>query len=187
MIDYLILHDSFQFYDANGFKRIESPWTVTKDVANITKPAKALDHEIIGKNKVLVGSGEQSFLYLYLKNFLPPGKYQTITPCFRDEVFDYLHTKYFMKNELIVTDEVNTKQLEHVIQTAYKFFSNYFSTDELCIVETSVGNNISYDINYKDVEIGSYGIRHCKFLKWIYGTGVAEPRFSNLLKEKQYQ
>jgi len=35
-----------------------------------------------------------------------------------------------------------------------------------------------YDITYKDIELGSYGIRHCEFLDWIFGTGCAEPRLS---------
>jgi hypothetical protein len=48
----------------------------------------------------------------------------------------------------------------------------------LKIVTTSDG----YDIEYNGVEIGSYGIRKTSFLEWIYGTGLAEPRFSRSLK-----
>jgi len=186
MIDYSILYESNLFYEQAGFKRIESPWTVTKEISNITKPENAIDYEIIGKNKVLVASGEQSFLYLYLKGFIPLGKYQTITPCFRDEIFDYLHTKYFMKNELIITDKVDKQNLMFVINEAKKFFAPYLNIkeEELITLDTTIDSNFpSYDILYKNVELGSYGIRSCKFLKWIYGTGVAEPRFSNLIKE----
>ena len=70
-----------------------------------------------------MASGEQSFLYLYLKNFLPKGKYQTVTPCFREEVFDETHTKYFMKNELIITDNVNKEELLRVVDICKKFFN----------------------------------------------------------------
>ena len=70
MIDYGRIDRSIKFYEDKGFLRIESPWTVTKDVSSITKPQGKTDWEIIGKNKVLVASGEQSFLYLYLKGFL---------------------------------------------------------------------------------------------------------------------
>ena len=38
-----------------------------------------------------------------------------------------------------------------------------------------------YDIDYHGIELGSYGIRHCQFLNWIYGTGCAEPRLSKVM------
>lgn len=58
MIDYARLDRSIQHYDLYNFKRIESPWTVTKAVSDITKPTNAKDWEIVGKDKVLVASGE---------------------------------------------------------------------------------------------------------------------------------
>jgi hypothetical protein len=33
-----------------------------------------------------------------------------------------------------------------------------------------------------DIEIGSYGMREYENFKWIYGTGMAEPRFSKARK-----
>src|SRR4051812_17183406 len=104
MIDYKLLDDSIIYYEGKGFKRIESPWAVSENVDNITKPFDRVSFQLKHNNKCLVASGEQSFLYLYLKGFLPHGQFQTITPCFRFESFDFLHTKYFMKNELIKTD-----------------------------------------------------------------------------------
>ena len=176
-INYKILSESVEFYEKCGFRYIETPWTVTKAVCEITKPKDAAHYEIVGKNKVLVGSGEQSFLYLYLKGFLPLGSYQTITPCFRDEIFDITHTKYFIKNEVIVTDDVSETRLQEVIDDSFNFFANYLDASHLKIVKTEQG----FDIEYKDIEIGSYGIRECEYLKWIYGTGCAEPRFSNII------
>ena len=83
MIDYSIIDYSTQFYHTKGgFQRIESPWTVTEQTSNITKPPGASEFKIQDTDKVLVASGEQSFLYLYLKDFLPKGRYQTTTPCF---------------------------------------------------------------------------------------------------------
>lgn len=121
MIDYGRLDRSLNFYEKFGFKRIESPWTVTKAISEITKPKDKIDWEINGKDKVLVASGEQSFLYLYLKGFLPKGRYQTITPCFREDIFDETHTKYFIKNELIITDNVNRKELIKVVDICKNF------------------------------------------------------------------
>ena len=47
------------------------------------------------------------------------------------------------------------------------------------IIKTDIG----YDITINGEELGSYGIRKCEFLKWIYGTGCAEPRLSTLIKK----
>jgi hypothetical protein len=178
MIHYGILNQSVAFYEGRGFKRVEAPWTVTKQVSGITRPPGKLDFELVHEDgKVLVASGEQSFLYMYLKGFLPKGMFQTITPCFRHDTFDLQHTKYFIKNELIKTDSTTPADLEHVIAAAKQFFESYFPSVDI----VATGEN-QYDIAYRGVELGSYGIRHCDFLTWIYGTGVAEPRTSSTLQ-----
>lgn len=173
MIDYNRIARSIEFYESNGFKRIESPWTVTKAVSSITKPEDKSDWEIVGKNKVLVASGEQSFLYLYLKGFLPKGRYQTVTPCYRDEVFDQTHTKYFIKNELIITDKVTNDSLDNLVDICKKFYEIELG-EKVDIVKTEFG----LDLECLGIEIGSYGIRDCEYLEWVYGTGLAEPRLS---------
>jgi hypothetical protein len=178
MINYGIIDDSIEFYESRGFKRIESPWTVTPTISGITKPPGAKDFSITEKNKVLVASGEQSFLYLYNKGFLPKGQFQTVTPCFRDEPFTPLHTKYFIKNELIKTDVVNACELNRILLTAGVFFERWNLKTK--VVETG---EQSYDLYHEDVELGSYGIRKCDYLTWIYGTGVAEPRLSLTLEK----
>ena len=177
MINYKLLDDSLNFYQAHGFNRIEAPWTVSEYVDNITKPPDRQAFQLKHNDKCLVASGEQSFLYLALKEYLPKGKYQTITPCFRFESFDFLHTKYFMKNELIVTDVVNKTELERVISIALDFYGQFFDKNDLITEETDDG----CDITIKNIELGSYGIRKCDFLTWIYGTGCAEPRLSKLI------
>jgi len=191
MIDYKKIADSIDYYEDKGFKRIESPWAVSIAVADITRPEgkkASNDYVIKHNNKALVASGEQSFLYLNLKNFLPPGMYQTVTPCFRNESFDFTHSKYFMKNELIITDGIYTRdRVLAIANDAKEFFSKYIKEESLSI--DKVGD-ISYDVNcnveYKGkkrvIELGSYGIRSCEFLTWIYGTGLAEPRLSRAQK-----
>ena len=57
MIDYGRLDRSLKFYESFGFKRIESPWTVTKDVSDITKPPG-------GKDKVLVLLVSKFFVFI---------------------------------------------------------------------------------------------------------------------------
>lgn len=175
MIDYRLISDSIDYYENNGFNRIESPWTVSEYVDRITKPKEMISFQLKHNNKCLVASGEQSFLYLYLKDFLPKGQFQTTTPCFRFESFDYSHTKYFIKNELIKTDLVNVNELDKITNICFNFFKKHIPNIE--IIKTDIG----YDIEYNGNELGSYGIRENEYLKWIYATGCAEPRFSKII------
>lgn len=177
MINYEILHKSSLYYEKTGFSRIEAPWTVSEQIDNLTKPPARVSYKLIHNGKCLVASGEQSFLYLGLKGFLPKGRYHTITPCFRDEYFDLLHTKYFIKNELIDTENVTSSSLTRMVEIALKFYQPFF-TKELSVVKTEIG----FDIEIEGKELGSYGIRSCEFMDWVYGTGCAEPRTSNMIK-----
>ena len=183
MIDYKILDDSLNFYEYRGFKRVETPWLVTKSISDITKPSDIPDFTVLEKGKVLVASGEQSFLYQYNKGFLPKGQFQTITPCFREDSFDAYHSKYFIKNELIKTDHVNEDSLDYVISLAFDFFESKLGDGVYITSTRSLPDMPSYDIMFDKIELGSYGIRSCEFLDWIYGTGVAEPRFSRVIEK----
>jgi len=177
MISYKLLDESIKFYETAGFQRIEAPWAVSPEVDNITRPNDKIQFQLKHNDKCLVGSGEQSFLYLYLKGFLPiGGSYQTITPCYRYESFDFLHTKYFMKNELIITGIVNDAVVRCLAEKALKFYRQWLPEAE--IVKTKDG----FDIEIHGKELGSYGKRSCEFLDWVYGTGCAEPRTSSLIR-----
>lgn len=187
MIDYGNISKSIEFYGDKGFARIEAPWTVSPAISSITKPVDRTDYILRHNGKSLVASGEQSFLYLYLKNHLPKGRFQTVTPCFRDETFDHLHSKYFIKNELIDTLDVSEDNLHHIILTCLEFFRMSLG-ESVRVMKTQEGYDIVCKAGEKDVELGSYGIRSCEFLDWIYATGCAEPRLSDvkriLQKEK---
>lgn len=182
MINYKFIQNSIDFYLKKGFQRVEVPWTVTKEISDITRPVDAKDFKLVHENgKVLVASAEQSFLYQYSKGFLPKGKFQAVTPCFRFENHDEIHKKYFIKNELIITDDVSKETLHQLQKDALDYFSIYFDREQLRVVSTS-GDHSSFDVCYDDdsnwIELGSYGIRTCNFLEWIYGTATAEPRLS---------
>ena len=181
MINYGIIHAATDFYAKHGFQRVEVPWTVTKEISDITKPPEKRDFQLVHENgKVLVGSAEQSFLYQYAKGFLPLSKYLAITPCFRFEsITSPDHSKYFIKAELIQTDAVSFNDLRAVIDVAFQFFSQYLPPNEgLAIKQTDLNQ---FDIEFRGKELGSYGIRSCDFLTWIFATGVAEPRLSQTL------
>lgn len=186
MINFLHLAQSIEHYQQLNYVRLEAPWWVTQEIANLTKPEGARDYFIPENNKVLVASAEQSFLYLANKGLLPPGTFQATTPCFRNEPIDLLHHKHFIKNELINTKNTTDSSLNQMIEHAMVFFSKYISKDKLKIEATPAkGSSVNFDIlatvNGKDLELGSYGIKECEILKWIYGTGCAEPRLSLII------
>lgn len=188
MIDYKLLQQSVEYYEAKGYQRIEVPWLVTEAIDSITRPSFAKGLSVPIKNKNLIASGEQGFLYLILKGFLPPGKYQAITPCFRDDTYDLTHSKFFMKNELINTLDTSKNSLDEIVEDAMGFYKSVFpvvefgknprSATHLYDAHTDEG----IDIYHQEHELGSYGIRSHFHLKWVYGTGCAEPRTSRLIK-----
>lgn len=183
-INYNNIADSVNFYKSRRIQYIETPWTVSKDIAAITKPEdKKNDYEIVHNKKVLVASGEQSFLYLSLKGYIPNGIWQTVTPCFRDDLFDLTHVKYFMKNEIFCNDMNIT--LDNIIETCLEFYNS--KLDNKYIKVEQIAN--TYDINFvyknKIIELGSYGTRYHDLCSWHYATACAEPRLShcqNILK-----
>lgn len=182
MIDYQKIADSVKFFEKLGYARIEAPWWVSEEVSNITKPKDAGNYYIPANKKCLVASGEQSLLYTANKGRLPKGKWLTVTPCFRDESIGILSKKCFMKTELMVTDDVSPESLDRVINDAMEFFKSQVPDENLLV---KVFTKEGLDINYDGIEVGSYGIRSCEFLDWIYATGCAEPRLSRAIKISQ--
>lgn len=182
-IDYLKIANSISFYEKKGFKRIEAPWWVPAEIKDITKPKDAPADEgyfLKKNNKFLVASAEQSFLYMANQGLLPKGRYQATTPCFREEIQGIMKRKYFLKNELIITDKVNQSQLNFAIDCALKFFkTQVLEKNKLNVVKI----DDSFDIEYGGIELGSYGIRSTSFLDWIYATGCAEPRLSRAIEK----
>lgn len=190
MIDYGLLNRSQWFYQVKGYERIEAPWLVSPQVSAITRPASAPDYLVkttdAEKVKSFVASGEQSFLYLINKGHLPAsGKFQTTTPCMRHEDFDETHTKYFIKNELIAYGgRANHDTLNDMLVLAKDFFSGVLhlrGVPERLLTSKEISST-QFDIFLDGVEIGSYGIRECSFTRWVYGTALAEPRFSRECK-----
>ena len=179
MIDYNLLNKAIDFYSEKGYQRIEVPWMVTEEVDSITRPKDVKPFVVNEKNKNLIASGEQGFLYLMMKGQLPPGKYQTLTPCFRNDIHDFEHSKQFMKIELINTISI-VEGISEIMSASLEFFETIFDLKDLKFI---LNGNTEYDINFKDIELGSYGYRKYKHLEWIYGTGLAEPRTSRIIKQ----
>jgi hypothetical protein len=182
MIDYFKINNALIYYTNQGFKYLDVKWDCPTEIARITTPQNCRLY-ILDKGQTLVGSAEQSFLDEIFNNNLKPGKYSALTPCFRDDMIDELHSRYFFKLELIDFENVTTVSLFEIIQTCLVFFKRYIDCEVIQISDES------YDIvtSKNNIELGSYGIRNIeynnKFLKMIYATGLAEPRLSKAIEK----
>lgn len=197
MIDYHKIATAVRHYNEAGFKYIDVPWIISKESMMITAPHGVRLFDTFAGS--LVASGEQSFLEIrkeLLKADGFPTTYQCVTPCFRDEANpDELHLQYFMKNELIGInwhtfenkETVPWALLNFVIRKALDFFKIYAyePSDDLKVIDAPIPNSVvNYDITIRGIEVGSYGYRHTDDFAWVYGTGVAEPRLTQVLTTK---
>lgn len=178
MIRYDYILAAIEYYRRFGFEYIEAPWVVDREAIESTLPPGREVYQL-EEGEYLVASAEQSFVHLGLTGQLAPGWYMAATPCFRDDVLDALHHRYFFKLELIVlgsagwTDNGLSAFLANL---ALEFFQTLPGGEAAEIVETAEG----YDVQLNGIELGSYGCRLYKDLCWVYGTGIAEPRFSTV-------
>ena len=179
------LADGRRFYEQRGYRYVEVPWLVHPNVTEVTHSdgvggfACALSD--------LVGSGEQGFLQMMLNGDLPLGRYQTITPCFRDEMLDDLHHTHFMKLELIDTAIDSEDPVGDIINDADQFAAQLLQRNgpwSGSIWSRVHRNQIDMLYGPERVELGSYGVREHNGLRWVYGTGIAEPRWSCILDGK---
>ena len=107
--------------------------------------------------------------------------YVSAGPCFREEpTYDDLHLPQFFKVELFVRckDEHEGRFAANELLYRAKRFMQDQSTVPLSIVEEGFG----WDLELNGIEVGSYGYRCADGVGfWAYGTGIAEPRFSQAL------
>lgn len=181
MIDWMRLARAVEFYRQKGYRYIEAPWAVSAETSAITCPSPKFTAEVAGLGS-LVGSAEQSFLQLQQEG-LPEGYYMAVTPCFRlGDYEDDLHFPYFMKLELylnIQEEGARVIAFMKMLQEAGELFRELGATkDNLQARPTEEG----VDIELNGIEIGSYGLRESANLKWVYGTGLALPRFTQALQ-----
>jgi len=175
-VDWAKLGAAMSFYEGRGYTPIEVPWVVDPATIRMTSSEPYWPTQ----GGALVASAEQSFLQLCNDGKLTPGQYVACSPCFRNDEPDDLHLPYFMKVELFVLyNDNNVSQTNAAIigMDAQKFFSKYTDFENLPFERTDQG----LDITLGGIEIGSYGVRTVNGLTWTYGTGIAEPRFSEAL------
>lgn len=184
-IDYALLGRAHSHYEDMGFKYVEAPWVVDEEFIRATLPAEFESLEIgvdygdvglgayYGTGGNLVGSAEQSLLSMAL----PEGRHFAITPCFRIEpVKSLFYQEMFMKLELFDNRPEGT--VDEMIGEAYAYFREEIPA-KLDAALKRVVTPIGLDIELAGTEIGSYGERsHHDYGRWVYGTGLALPRFS---------
>lgn len=180
MISTSKIFEALEYYKNLGYTMIDVPMCIDVTSSEHTKP-KNVNDLYHSKDKVYVGSAEQSFIQLHKEGQLPDGKYMALTPCNRDEkVLDETHYLSFLKLELI---NVNQAVAKEMLLHAKDFFEIYLPTK---IVTTKEAID-SYDLESKDsgIEIGSYGVRRMlDGTLYTYGTGIAEPRLSIVINKK---
>jgi aspartyl/asparaginyl-tRNA synthetase len=183
VIDYKLLADAKDFYEKQGFVELSVPWIIEYGAYSATCPPHRKEFYTLGG--YLNASGEQSFLQLLLEGVVLK-KHFCITPCFRAEpVCDEFHHVYFMKLELIDTDATEA-HLHEMIACAKKFYDSCFSKETHIIQTDKKGQCFDIVDALYGIELGSYGIRRYKGFSWIYGTGVALPRISTVIKKYTY-
>jgi hypothetical protein len=181
LINYALIGRAQLFYKGLGYVNLDTPWLVSPEAILATLPK---DRKFIQSNfGCLVGSGEQSFIQMMLEGTLMPGKYQTTTPCFRDETEynDFTRSSFF-KTELIwYKPEIDLAQAyDQMMSNAMSCMFEISNAEQLDLVQTSEG----FDIQCNGIEVGSYGVRQMGDHTWVFGTGVAEPRFTLVVERR---
>lgn len=170
-LDFSVIAAAQKFYAGAGYEPKAVPWVIDESYVAETKPEGVNFYSTLGG--VLVASAEQSFIQMMDAGWDVPGAYQATTPCFRDEEHDETHLPYFLKTELFDNKTVTVTRLEELIATALSFFNRYLPAR----VEDMGDGTFDIVGSTSGVELGSYGIRERKSFRWVYGTGVAVPRF----------
>lgn len=171
-------------YKDFGYQDLPQPWTASKRAMEATLPP-GVEATTLHGEELLVGSAEQAFIDRMLDGTLEPGKWMTTTPCFRREAqYDDLHLPYFMKLELIhympEKPEFSLVNMMAVVQGSLQRRLNCHPlAHELQL--TREKTDIGWDLLLRGQEIGSYGYRVFESHYWVYGTGLAEPRFTTLM------
>lgn len=171
-----------RFYEGRGFENVDVEWEVPKPYIDATLPSGAIPlHN-------MVGSGEQSMLAKFDPDWerQKEGLFQCVTPCFRpsDRGRSEYHLGEFLKLELMMIPDGQPSFPElfvYVITPVLGFLKGAPKS-------VTKMSETSWDIlGYKNgawVEVGSYGWRTIQLpfglRTWYYGTGIAEPRFSQV-------
>lgn len=179
LIDWSLIAKAVHFYSQSGYTQTETPYAIPVHYHYYTKPHN--DQSFVLNDGLfkedyheLVGSAEQGFIYLLLNGKINPNsRLFSVTPCFRYDNYDLLHQPWFIKLELFHYSD-SLDDLFTMLNLALSFYQG-LSKDTVNIVQTATH---SYDLEINDIEIASFGFRTVEKETFIYGTGLALPRFT---------
>lgn len=180
-INWSYISQAVQFYALRGYQHVEVPWIIPHAVIMGTAPAWVTP--LATPEGDLVGSGEQGLLHMALQGRLTPGRYQTTTPCWRDDPEDELHGRHFVKVELMILKANPTPEDRDAIMTDAKAFYDHFLSTTRLVVDLEP-HQVDIICDETKIELGSYGVRRFLHAAWAYGTGCAEPRLSTVLARR---
>lgn len=192
-INWMLLAQTVEHYSGLGYQQIEVPWCVPESLNVDTKPHT--DRSFVqpfgmfsNDPHELVGSAEQGFMYLMQQGRLTPGKYLSVSPCFRFDDYDATHFPWFMKVELcefLAPDDDHQIALNQMVHQCGVFFDrlmkapySFYNQKSKRVECKVVAIQDTFDIEINNIEVGSYGIRSIAGHQYVYGTGLALPRFS---------
>lgn len=184
-IDWSRIGRAVEFYRSRGFTYVEVPWVVPREITEVTLPKGGIPFCLKPEggqwDSDLVGSAEQSFLWMSSLRILPfGGKFVGVSPCFRSDSRTRLHQQTFHKVELyaptLSLGDPETRTLSFLEEARSFFESEGLSVES---EKTALGTDL---LSRSGIEVGSYGSRTWGGISWTYGTGLAEPRFSQALK-----
>jgi aspartyl/asparaginyl-tRNA synthetase len=190
MLNYRRLIKALDYYKNLGYIEVEVPWIVDAKSIALTNPEFNEVYQL--DDKFLIASGEQGLLHTLPELLWKGTKYVTLTPCFRKERKHHplLH-QHFMKVELgMYIDEGTTRKeivlcLDNMINDALNAMLTIHSNSALLDFKVVEVDYTQSDILLNGIEVGSYGYRKLKTGGWLYGTGLAEPRFTQALDPKK--
>jgi hypothetical protein len=187
---------AIKYYEKCGFKWLDVPWAVSREAILMTRPphikGEPMSYVAGDQTFYPVASAEQSFLQMQMdaiaKGERMNGSYVTMSPCFRNEpVLDDLHQPYFLKVELISWDKITREDMDKMVAGARLLFEENLWVDCVRNDDPDPIGLVAYDLvtTHSKIELGSYGIReHPMVGRWLYGTGLAEPRYSIALERE---
>lgn len=183
------LAQALRDWQGQGAVYVDVPWVADARFVQGTRPQWAHGQDITTPYGQLLASGEQAMCAMMLEGKLKPGlRYIGWTPCFRDEQqFDDLHHFYFIKAEIFQPLHASAHPDEAVLELVdqarvlFEHWAHAVKPGAQVVVVPTLPEQ--WDIEIDGVEVGSYGSRFVPgtTLRYLFGTALAEPRFSRAL------
>ncbi len=189
LIDYQKIASAISHYKALGFTPVDVHQGVATYIDDLTR-SKKLDQINLSwyPDLNLISSTEQGVLEMLYNDTLTPGLYQATAMCFKNqEGVKLLDEWSFLTTQLIdntiqnASDKDCNEALRRMLRTAHALFLNYHPDCRI------VNFDNKYKIMLGSIALGTYGIRNLPLAKYVYGTGISEPRLTTAIKLHNFE